>query len=478
MTDEQRHEEFIASVETTLQPLIEQVMNTFGLAGLAIGIVKDNTLVYAKGFGLRNVETGEPVTPHSFFHMASVSKPFVATAIVQLVEEGKIDLHAPVVSYLPYFKLADDRYRAITVQQLLSHSSGMPDTEDYRWYAPEYDDGALERYVRTLENAKLLYAPGESHQYSNAAYEVLGDVIAKVAGEPFEEYVKRHILTPLGMRTSTFLRYEVSPDLATTPHFGMPPFVLANTYPYNRAHAPSSTLHSSIVEMSHWAIANLNRGEIQGKRILQPESYEQLWHRFVETGDETWQEAIGLSWFFGTYRNQQTISHSGSDPGFGTEFILLPAQNAAVIVLANSNTAASAVIADAALDLLLGVEPDAPTPPVVVSVARTMKTEGKSAAIEAYRQLQATQADRYNFKPARFMDTCWGAIEAHKGKSVQDLLDLWLELQPDAAEAHEMMGWELAIRGEIDQARVHLRRTIELDPENDHATALLAGIEE
>src|SRR5262245_17397971 len=128
-----------------IEHIISQIVQFYEIPGLAVGIVKEHELVYARGFGVKNLATGEPVTPTSLFHLASISKLFVATAIVHLVEKGRVDLHAPVVKYLPYFKLDDERYTAITVQQMLSHNSGMPDeSEDFGWDRPEYDEGALE----------------------------------------------------------------------------------------------------------------------------------------------------------------------------------------------------------------------------------------------------------------------------------------------------------------------------------------------
>jgi CubicO group peptidase (beta-lactamase class C family) len=179
----QSNQDLKAILEAKLQPFVQHVVASFGVAGLAIGIVKSGELVYTQGFGLRNLGTQEPVTPHSLFHLASVSKPFVATAIVQLVEQGKMALDAPIVTYLPYFRLKDPRYKDITVQQMLSHTSGMPDTVDYHWYAPEDDAEALERYVRSLADEELIAAPGEKYAYSNIAFEVLGDLIAKVSGQ-------------------------------------------------------------------------------------------------------------------------------------------------------------------------------------------------------------------------------------------------------------------------------------------------------
>src|SRR5512136_1354830 len=128
------------NLDDNLAPLIQNTMGSHQLPGLAIGIVADNEIVYARGFGVRSTETREPITMTTLFHMASISKPFVATAMMQLVEQGQIQLDAPIITYLPYFKLDDDRYRDITVQYMLSHVSGMADVEDYEWDKPQYDE--------------------------------------------------------------------------------------------------------------------------------------------------------------------------------------------------------------------------------------------------------------------------------------------------------------------------------------------------
>jgi len=182
-----------ALLQASLTPIVEEVMQAYDLPGFAIGVVKDNEIVYARGFGIKNIGTGSPVTPTTLFHMASISKPFVATAVMQLVEQGKIDLQASVTSYLPYFKLDDERYTAITIQQMLSHVSGMPDVEDYEWDDPQYDEGALERYVRSLADQKMRFDPGQRYAYSNMAFECLGDVIAKVSGMSFADYEQEHL---------------------------------------------------------------------------------------------------------------------------------------------------------------------------------------------------------------------------------------------------------------------------------------------
>ena len=472
MDSARKRREVRARLEAALAPFAQQVLSSFGLAGMAVGVVVSGELVFARGYGVRSLDTQEPVTPRSLFHLASVSKPFVATAIVQLVERGRVALDDPVVTYLPYFRLRDPRYPQITVRQMLSHTSGVPDEVDFRWHAPEEDEGALERYVRGLAGEELMAAPGERYAYSNMAFEVLGDVVAKVAGQPFEDYSKAQILDPLEMRESTFLRRAVAPELAVTPHFGAPLGPLPGAYPYHRAHAPSSTLHSNVEEMGNWLIANMSRGSFKGRQTLRSESYDLLWRPHVRTGEQIWTEAVGLGWHLGTYRGQPIVHHGGSDPGFSAELVIVPGADVAVVVLANANTAATGIVTDAALDLLLGAEPEPPRPPITVPVGAMLAAHGPEAARELYQRLQASEPERYDSRPGRFLDACWGAIELHQPQAVLPLLKLWVTLQPDTALAHEMLGWAYMVHGSREAAAASLRQALALDPEGDHAQRL------
>ena len=161
-------------------------------------------------------------------------------------------LDAPITTYLPYFEMEDPRAKTITVRQLLTHTSGMPDVEDYEWDRPQYDDGALERYVRSLEDQKLVFAPGERIQYSNIAYEILGDAVAKVSGMTFEEYVRQNVLFSHWHARQHAPREGDEPradDVGPRARRRRSP-VRHDVYPYNRAHTPSSDLHSNVLDMS------------------------------------------------------------------------------------------------------------------------------------------------------------------------------------------------------------------------------------
>ena len=338
---------------------IERVFRQSDAPGLAVGVVKDQELVYAKGFGVVNLETGGQITERTLFHMASVTKPFVATSIVQLLEHNKLSLDDPIVKHLPYFELMDRRYPMLTIRQFLTHSSGMPDVNDYHWDEPEYDEGALERYVRSLTDRALVSVPGEKFNYSNMAFEVLGDLIAKVSGQSFADYVKEHILLPLGMNDSSILIRDVDPALLANGHVQEEggEIRVSEHYAYNRRHGPSSCLYSNVVDMSQWAIANMNRGELEGRRILDASSYELLWAPAVSVGArDNKPRHIGLSWFLSYYAGYQTVSHGGRDIGYQTNFVMVPDAGVAVIVLSNYFGLDTIVsdVTDLALELALG----------------------------------------------------------------------------------------------------------------------------
>ena len=416
------------NLDAHLSPFIQNVMRSHELPGLASGVVADNEIMYARGFGVKSIETQSPVSMTTVFHMASISKPFVATALMQLIEQGRVQLDAPVVAYLPYFKLDDDRYRDITIQQMLSHVSGMPDETDYEWETPQYDAGALERYVRSVSSMKLIAEPGEKFAYSNMAFECLGDVIAKVSGLSFDDYVKENILDPAGMTESSFLKPEHLPENWAAPHVRVLTSLAWAGYPYNRMHGPSSTLHSSALEMCRWAMINLNRGSLKGKSILNAASYDVLWRAWAETGDG---RQVGLSWFLEEYRGAQVVAHGGGDVGFNTYFIMLPEKRAAVAVLCNLLPAPVKKIACSALDILLGYEPTPILPYASSLVCKTLEVEGLEAAVAQWNSLKSNHPDEYDFSPSPW-GNLYNAVSLDRVQDTERIARLCARILPES----------------------------------------------
>jgi len=459
--------------KTELQPIIEQVVKERSIPGFAIAIVQNQKVVYAAGFGVRNLENqNDKITPQSLFHMASITKPFVATSVMQLVEKGKVDPDAAVVKYLPYFRLNDERYAKITVRQMLSHLSGMPDVRDYEWDKPQYDDGALERYVRSLTNQSLIAAPGANFRYSNMAYEVLGDLIAKVSGMSFEDYVRKNILEPLGMKSSTLLAPQADPALLTTPHVMGNAYqpVVSKVFPYNRMHSPSSTLYSNVLDMTRWAMANMNRGELDGQRILKDSTYDVMW----KPAGEQWQQ-IGISWFLGKHREHRTIGHSGGDTGFVSNLVMIPDQSIAVVMMSNFDRAGLRPLTNAALDVALGLKPEPIVfkPGIAMTLYPIIMNEGVDSAAGKYRDLKKNQPGAYDFQEGELNGLGYNLLRQKKIKEAIKVFQLNVEAYPESSNVYDSLGEGYMLNGEKALAIENYEKSLKLNTNNANAVEKL-----
>jgi CubicO group peptidase (beta-lactamase class C family) len=321
------------------------------ITGLTLAVTRNDSVIYSGAFGFRNVDKREPMKVNYNFHWASVSKTFVATSIMQLVEQGKIDLDEKLVTYVPYFKHQGDAYKSITIRQVLNHTSGIGDVADYEWDRPQNDEDAPERYVRSLEDDKLLFDPGTDWSYSNTAYEILGVVITRVSGMSFESYVENNIFTPLEMKYSSFIYPDIADSIRVSGHVWAGKPIVSKVYPYNKIHAPSSTLNSNVLDMTRYAMANLHRGIYKNARILRDSSYDLLWTNSVNLKDKP---AVGMSWFLGEHNGWKTAAHSGGDTGFRSYLLLVPEKNISVMVASNYELCKTDEIVYGVLDLVLG----------------------------------------------------------------------------------------------------------------------------
>jgi CubicO group peptidase (beta-lactamase class C family) len=383
--------------------------------------------------------------------------------VVQLAEQGKLDFDAPVTLYLPYFRLDDPRYSQITVRQMLNHTSGMPDVVDYEWDSPQVDEGAAERYVRSLASEKMIAAPGERRQYSNMAFDTLGDVIAKVSGVPFETYVDRQILDPLGMEESTFIYPASQPALRTTPHVWDDGPSVSAVYPYNRCHAPSSTLNSSVVEMTRWLLANLGHGELDGTRILSAESHDLMWTPSVE--DDAL-PSVGLSWFLGEYRGERLVTHSGGDLGYVSDLVMLPDCGLGVVAACNYDQMPIQAVTRGVLDIYLGNEPEVPKLPASRAFARVLEDQGIDAARAEYRRLQAEEAEDYSFGPGQLNRLGYSYLRNRDDVATAiEVFRFNAELYPEDANCHDSLGDAYRATGNLERAIASYRAALELDPD-------------
>jgi len=463
-----------------LDPVLQEIVTRWEIPGLSIGMAQDGETVHARGFGVQSLETQAPVTADTLFCVASVSKPFVATAVMQLAERGKIDLDVPLIQYLPYFAIADQRYGQITIRQILSHTSGMPDLDEFAyvelWRHPEYDEGASERYVRALRNAQLVAEPGERFQYSNVAYNVLGDLIAKVSGTSFEAYMKEHVLIPAGMERSTFLLEQVPTALLALPHLRAPAIRVSPITPYHRADAPSSNLHSSAREMCRWGMMCLNRGSFDGRDVLQPASFEEMWTPVVERGWPPLYEEMGLGWNLGTYEGERTVTHMGGGAGLSAFLLILPERSRAAAMMCNSESQAIYQILQAVLDAMLDREPRAGAVSWAVPISQALVKGGIEAAYARYAALKESGSDEYYLDEDGLITLALHLMMVEEAELASDVLRLNIHAFPEHAYSHVYLANVYLQLGQMGRAEESLLKALAIDPGDTAATALLERV--
>jgi CubicO group peptidase (beta-lactamase class C family) len=423
--------------ERGLTGVLAEILSRWEIPGMAVGVVSANEVLFTRCFGVQSLATMQPVTPESIFCVASVSKSFTASAVMQLAERGLVDLDAPVNLYLPYFQIGAERCARITPRQILSHTSGMPDMDEGEYDLlvahPEWDDGAAERYVRGLSGRKMAADPGERFLYSNIAYNVLGDLIAKVSGMPFETYLKTCVLAPARMPQSTFCFAEVPRDRLAVPHIRIPDRIVRPIYPYHRADAPASFLHSSLTDMCRWLMACLNQGSLGGRQILSPASLEQMWQPAARWGYPPLYEDMGLGWTLGHYHGAKTASHGGMGFGWTDFMVVLPERNRAAVILCNEESFARGRTVGAVLDVILGLEPQAGSVSWMVPVCQALRSGGMDAAYACYEALKGG-AENYEIAEDDLINLAIQIETAKKYDLAAAVLELNLRAFPQSHE--------------------------------------------
>jgi CubicO group peptidase (beta-lactamase class C family) len=304
-----------------------------GYPGMVVGVVSDQRLVWAKGFGLATVAGNVPMTPQTKFRMASHSKLFTATAIMQLREQGKLHLDDPVAKHLTWFAVSSPRSDdpPITIEELLTHSSGLPREASDHWTTftfPTRDE------LKTLMPKRQAAFPAETRwKYSNLAYTLAGMIVEQVSGETWADYVTRHIYQPLGMVNSSVDR-DV-PGLATGYGRRMPdgaravmPFVDA------RGMAAATGITSTVEDMARFVSAQFRNGPTGGDRILNGASLREM-HR-VRMLENNWTRGNGIGFAVTRNRDKVYVGHGGSYPGYITNTLIDLNGKVGVIVLTNA----------------------------------------------------------------------------------------------------------------------------------------------
>lgn len=318
---------------------VERQMHRLKIPGAVLAIVEGDKIVH-RSFG-RARPDGETPTPQTPFFIGSLTKSITALAVMQLVEAGRVELDAPVQRYLPWFRVADPQASAqMTVGHLLNQTSGLPTIASNVSLA-DMDDrpDAAERQVRALVTLKLSRPVGSKWEYSNLNYNVLGLIVEAAGGEPYAEYVQKHILEPLDMSRTYMEKSQAQENGLAVGHrhwFSFP--FPAPNLPVPRGSLPSGQIISCAEDMAHYLIAHLNGGRYRNVQILSAHGIDEL-HRGAAGFDygSSAQGQYGMGWFEVDLDGTTTYSHGGNVPDFSSFMALVPEQERGLVVLFNAD---------------------------------------------------------------------------------------------------------------------------------------------
>lgn len=316
-----------------LSSLAQARMREYGVPGVALGIVHDGQ-ASVRGLGVTNVEDPLPVTAHTVFPIASISKTFAATAIMRLIEQGKMDLHAPVRRYLPEFRVRDDEVsRRVTVWHLLTHSGGW----EGQVSGPERGEDTLRNFVASITDRMQVAPPEAAWSYNNAGFSIAGRVIEAVTGMSINRAMRELVFQPLGLEhagttAADFITQRFAAGHSTRD--AIPSLI--------RPFSPSTSVTAGgiglcMTDLLAYARFHLGDGRAaSGEPVLRRESLELL--RTAQMHKQATDDDIGIAWHLRTVGAVKTASHGGTLSGHILLLELAPARNFAISILTNANT--------------------------------------------------------------------------------------------------------------------------------------------
>lgn len=353
-----------AALEGFFDGLLTAQRSHYHLVGTAVAVVVDGKLALAKGYGYADLEQGSSVDAYrTIFPLASLAKLFTATAVMQLVEAGKLDLHTDINQYLGDYQVPTSFSEPITLAHLLSHTAGFEERLIGDFTCSGGQPPSLAEFVRS-HHSQQVRPPGEVPAYSNEGLDLAGYIVEQVSGLPFATYVQEHIFTPLAMQQSTFALLPTMAEhrLARSYTYQAGGFVATPQDCFN--HLPSGDLYSTAAEMAHFMLAYLQAGRYQEQAILQPATVQQMQQPLYRFAPQVSGNAYG---FWESARNDQHILyHFGEVAEMHSVLALLPEQHIGLFAVYNSadGYAASRELLQAFLDHYYPVHRHPlPTPP-------------------------------------------------------------------------------------------------------------------
>ena len=453
---------------------IDQLISLYNKYGQFNGsaLVADNgKVIYQKGVGLANMEWNIPNTSETKFRLGSITKQFTATLILQLVEQGKIKLDGELIDYLPDYR--QDTGAKITIHNLLSHTSGIPSYTSLPGFFTNVSRNpfAVDDFIKKYASGDLEFEPGTRFVYSNSGYFLLGAIIEKVTGKPYEQALRENIFDPLGMKNTGYDHWGAIIGKRATGYTKTPRGY--ETAPYLDMSIPyaAGSLYSTVEDLYLWDQA------LYGEKILSAKSKELMFkpnlsnygYGFVMT-KATLAPPTKLA--------VPVIQHNGGINGFSTVIVRMVPEKRLIVLL--DNTERGQYLDKIVLDIMsvLYDQPyEMPKRSIAEVLFNTIVEKDVASAIKQYREMKAgSSAGEYDLSEMALNRLGYQLLQTRKVADAIEIFKLNVELFPQAANTYDSLGEAYMVHGDKELAIANYKKSLELDPKNANAIVKLASL--
>ena len=438
----------------------------------AVLVATEGEVLYKKGFGLANMEWDIPNQSNTKFRIGSITKQFTAMLIVQLVEEGKLDLHTPISNFLPEYPAhSGDR---ITIHHLLTHSSGIPNSYEETKSKPfKPDNFSAEELVAEFSALELEFKPGERFSYCNAGYTLLGYLIESVTGKSFEESLKQQILGPLNMANTGFDKHrQLSKNRASGYFENWGDYYNANYIDMSAVFA-AGAMYSTVEDLFLWDQALYTDKLLTGKYrdlLFTPHIPDPGYGGYYGYGWSIKDKALG-----NTGETIQTIGHDGVIDGFCAVFTRIPSTQSSIVLLSNIRRAPLNAMTKGIMGILHDKNYDLPKKSLAYSLLDVIDEQGINEGLKFYKTAKNDVV--YYLMEDEINMVSYKLLQSDRAEEAAEVLKLGIEAFPEAFNLYDSYGEILRVLGDKIESLRNYSKSVELNPENENGLKMIRELE-
>src|ERR1044072_7005675 len=432
-------------------------------------VAENGKIIYKGAYGQANMEWNIPNSPDTRFRLGSITKQFTATVILQLVEQGKIKLDGKLSDYLPDYR--KDTGEKVTIHHLLTHTSGIPSYTSQPDFFQNVSRNPykVDEFVKKYASGDLEFEPGSKFRYNNSGYFLLGAIIERVTGKPYEQVLKQNIFDPLGMKNTGYDHHDTliakrASGYSKTPDGYINAAYLDMSIPY-----AAGSLYSTVEDLYLWDQA------LYTDKVLSAQAKASMYKPFLDNYAYGW--VVRNASFKQNGNDVQIITHGGGINGFTTTIVRFPQEKNLIVMLDNTGTGNLDRLSESIAKILYNQPYEHPKMSIVALLAKTIAEKGIEAGVAQYRDLKANQSATYDFAEPELNQLGYQLLRSGKRREAIEIFKLNVEAYPKAANTYDSLAEAYVAVNERDLAKQNYKKSLELNPTNANAVAVLKTLE-